>query len=134
MMAIPLLPQTGIRTMHDIPPPLFPDAAPGGAAPAPGRRLRLLPQDWTAPLPDGGTLLQAAGAAGIELPSSCRNGTCRACICRMAAGRVRYRIDWPGVSVEERREGWILPCVALPDEDAAGDIVLEAPGAVRTPR
>ena len=47
------------------------------------------------------TLLQSAEAAGIELPSSCRNGTCRTCICKMLAGEVRYRIGaahrrWPG--------------------------------------
>ena len=59
-------------------------------------------------------LLQAALRAGIELPSSCRNGTCRTCICRLRQGRVVYRIEWPGLSLEEKQEGWILPCVAYP--------------------
>lgn len=71
----------------------------------------------------GQTLLQSAEAAGIELPSSCRNGTCRTCLCRLTAGQVRYRIEWPGVSVDERDEGWILPCVAEP----VGDVLLEVP-------
>lgn len=71
----------------------------------------------------GDTLLQAADAAGIELPSSCRNGTCRTCLCRLTAGQVRYRIEWPGVSVDEKEEGWILPCVAEP----VGDVMLEVP-------
>ncbi|MDM0030786.1 2Fe-2S iron-sulfur cluster-binding protein [Variovorax sp. J22P271] len=73
----------------------------------------------------GQTLLQAADAAGIELPSSCRNGTCRTCLCRLASGRIRYRIEWPGVSVDEKAEGWILPCVAEP----LGDVVLDVPYA-----
>lgn len=69
------------------------------------------------------TLLQAADAAGIELPSSCRNGTCRSCICRLMAGEIRYRIEWPGVSPDEKAEGWILPCVAEP----LGDVTLDVP-------
>lgn len=71
----------------------------------------------------GRTLLQSAEAAGIELPSSCRNGTCRTCICRLLDGEVRYRIEWPGLSQEEKAEGWILPCVAEP----VGDVRLDAP-------
>lgn len=58
-------------------------------------------------------LLKAAQAAGIRLPSSCRNGTCRACMCRLLSGTVEYTIEWPGLLAEEKREGWILPCVAL---------------------
>ncbi|MDP9604993.1 Ferredoxin [Variovorax sp. YR750] len=71
------------------------------------------------------TLLKAAEAAGIELPSSCRNGTCRTCICLRLAGETRHIIEWPGLSAEEKAEGWILPCVA----QALGDITLEVPGA-----
>ncbi len=62
-------------------------------------------------------LLLAAQRAGLLLPSSCRNGTCRACICQLTSGQVVYRIDWPGLSAEEKREGWILPCVAYPVSD-----------------
>ena len=71
------------------------------------------------------TLLKAAEAAGIELPSSCRNGTCRTCICLRLAGENRHIIEWPGLSAEEKAEGWILPCVA----QALGDVTLEVPGA-----
>lgn len=63
------------------------------------------------------TLLQAAERAGIELPSSCRNGTCRTCLCRMPQGEVDYTVEWPGLSAEERAQGWTLPCVALPLSD-----------------
>jgi ferredoxin len=60
-------------------------------------------------------ILQSAREAGLMLPSSCRNGTCRTCICRLLEGRVRYAIDWPGLSAEEKAEGLILPCVAIPE-------------------
>lgn len=62
-------------------------------------------------------LLQSALQAGIALESSCRNGTCRSCICRLASGRVVYRIAWPGLSAEEKADGCILPCVAYPVSD-----------------
>ncbi len=69
------------------------------------------------------TLMQSAEAAGIELPSSCRNGTCRTCICKLVSGEVRYRIEWPGVSLDEKLEGWILPCVAEP----LGNVTIDVP-------
>ena len=60
------------------------------------------------------TLLEAAEMSRIELPSSCRNGTCRTCLCRLVSGEVAYTIDWPGLSAEEKAEGYVLPCVARP--------------------
>lgn len=88
-------------------------------------QLRVEPQGWQLPVPASASLLEAAQAAGIRLPRSCRNGTCRACLCRLLAGQVRYRIEWPGLSAEERAAGWILPCVA----HACTDVVIEAPAA-----
>ena len=69
-------------------------------------------------------LLQAAELAGVAmLASSCRNGTCRTCICHASSGQVAYRIEWPGLSADEKRDGFILPCVAY----AASDLVIELP-------
>jgi ferredoxin len=75
----------------------------------------------------GQSVLEAALAAGIDMPRSCRNGTCRACLCRLRQGQIRYRIEWPGLSADEKEQGFILPCVALPQ----GDVVLDAPQARR---
>ena len=69
-------------------------------------------------------LLQGALRATIPLLSSCRNGTCRSCICMLEAGTIAYEIEWPGLSAEEKREGWILPCVAR----ATSDVVLRTAG------
>ena len=68
-------------------------------------------------------LLLSALQAGIVLESSCRNGTCRSCLRRLASGQVVYRIDWPGLSAEEKADGYILPCVAYP----VSDLVMAAP-------
>ena len=67
------------------------------------------------------TLLEAAEMSRIELPSSCRNGTCRTCVCRLVSGEVTYTIEWPGLSAEEKAEGYVLPCVARP----TSNVVLE---------
>ncbi len=69
------------------------------------------------------TLLQAAELAGLTLASSCRNGTCRFCLCQLSSGQISYRIEWPGLSLDEKRDGYILPCVAYP----ASDVVIAAP-------
>jgi len=99
-----------------------PDA---GNAAAPPMEARVEPGGFRFGIEPDRTLLQSADAAGIELPSSCRNGTCRTCLCKLVAGRIRYRIEWPGVSAEEKAEGWILPCVAEPE----GDVTLDVPYA-----
>ena len=72
---------------------------------------------------EGTTVLKAAELAGLQAASSCRNGTCRTCICQLVSGKVFYKIDWPGLSLDEKRTGCILPCVAY----ALSDLVLELP-------
>ena len=72
------------------------------------------------------SLLEAAelaGLHGLQLANSCRNGTCRTCICQLSSGNVTYRINWPGLSFEEKHEGFILPCVAYP----ASNVVMHLP-------
>ena len=86
-------------------------------------QARLAPAGPPFAAPASQPLLQSALAAGLDLPSSCRNGSCRSCICLLGSGRVTYRIEWPGLSLEEKREGFILPCVAYP----ASDVVLALP-------
>jgi len=91
--------------------------------------MRIEPAGWSMESGAGQSLLEAARAAGIALPSSCRNGTCRACVARLREGEIAYRIEWPGLSADEKREGLVLPCVAC----ARSDLVLEAPYARRLP-
>lgn len=66
-------------------------------------------------------LLLSIEQGGIDWPSSCRNGTCRTCFSKLESGQVRYEIDWPGLSFEEKEEGYVLPCVAYP----CSDVVLQ---------
>lgn len=89
-------------------------------------RVTLAGQGWTFEVAAAQTVLQAAEQAGIRLPSSCRNGTCRTCLCRASRGTVRHVIEWPGLSAEEKRDGYLLPCVAQP----TADLLIEAPAAM----
>lgn len=90
-------------------------------------RVTVLPQGWTFEAAPDQTLLLAGLAAGIRLPHSCRNGTCRTCITQLQSGTIQHRIEWPGLSAEEKQAGWILPCVAQP----RGVITLQAPDATQ---
>ena len=86
-------------------------------------KVKVTPAQVEFPAIPTSTLLVSAEAAGVILPSSCRNGTCRTCICKLLSEEVRYLIEWPGLSADEKREGWILPCVAVPKSN----LVIEAP-------
>jgi ferredoxin len=88
-------------------------------------RVRVEPLCITFEAPPELTLLEAASFAGVHLPRLCRNGTCRTCICRVVSGEVRFTIEWPGLSREEKAEGYVLTCVAV----AQTDLVLDVPDA-----
>jgi ferredoxin len=91
--------------------------------------VRIDPAGWRFTATADGSILAAARTASIELPASCRNGTCRTCLCKLVDGRIRYSIEWPGVSPEEKRDGYILPCVAV----AESDLVIHVAHARRLP-
>lgn len=90
----------------------------------PTHRVRLEPAGLAFDALADQPLLLSAEAAGVALPSSCRNGTCRTCIQHLRSGDVTYAVPWPGLLGEEKAAGWILPCVALP----ASDLVIDATG------
>ncbi len=47
-------------------------------------------------------------------------------MCKLFTGEIAYQTEWPGLTREEKAEGWILPCVA----EARSDLVLDVPAAV----
>lgn len=93
----------------------------------PRHPVTLMPSGWRFDAPEGTTLWKAARDAGIELPRSCMNGTCRTCLCERSVGPARHRIEWPGLSADERAAGALLPCVA----EALGPLTLWQPAARR---
>ena len=84
-------------------------------------QLRLRPDAQPIAATSDQSVMQCAMQAGFEMRASCRNGTCRTCMCRMLSGEVNYAIVWPGLTAEEKAEGYVLPCVARP----TSNVVLE---------
>src|SRR4029453_14325911 len=66
-----------------------------------------------------GTILDAALAAGIAYPHSCRVGECGSCKSRLVAGEVfsPVPVDPSALTPTERPPGVILPCRSWPKTD-----------------
>jgi len=79
--------------------------------------VTLLPQGQQFVARADESLLKAGLRATLPMRSSCRNGTCRTCLCRLESGVIAYEIEWPGLTREEKAEGLVLPCVARPLSD-----------------
>ncbi len=80
-------------------------------------QVTLMPENLQFAADSDKTILQSSEAAHIYPLSSCRNGTCRTCISTLISGEIRYHIDWPGLSAEEKQAGLMLPCCAHPLSD-----------------
>lgn len=62
------------------------------------------------------TVLEAAHAAGVDLPTSCGAGVCTTCAALITSGTVN-QADGMGVSPELQADGYALLCVAFPTSD-----------------
>ena len=87
---------------------------------------------------EGQTILDAALAAGIPYPHGCRSGRCGSCKSRLIEGEVELlQPSRFALSEEEKADGLILACRAVPQTDAAvawlgsdDDDAVEAPRRV----
>lgn len=68
------------------------------------------------------SLLDAASAAGLVFPYSCRTGRCSTCKCKLLSGNTECIGPELGLSDKELADGWILACV----RKANSDVVLDA--------
>jgi CDP-4-dehydro-6-deoxyglucose reductase len=83
-------------------------------------KVRIEPHGRTVPVMPGQALLEAALAAGLNLPHSCKSGHCGSCRARLLAGTVAYPAGRPlGITREEQENGYILLCQARAQEDVA---------------
>jgi len=67
----------------------------------------------TLQIPADKIILQAAYAAGIDLPSSCNAGVCTTCAAQLLEGTVDQS-DGMGISPELQKQGYALLCVSYP--------------------
>ncbi|RJG13405.1 3-ketosteroid-9-alpha-hydroxylase [Pseudomonas cavernicola] len=61
----------------------------------------------------GDTLLQSCKVAGLDVPSSCEEGFCGACMCRVQEGETLLARN-DVLSTQELAEGWTLACQSRP--------------------
>jgi NAD(P)H-flavin reductase/ferredoxin len=85
--------------------------------------------------PVGSTILDAAKAAGYELPYSCRTGACGSCKGKILSGTVDMPASAEGITQDERAAGMTLFCRAKPCSDVeivARSITRHDPNAQKT--
>lgn len=85
--------------------------------------VRIDPHGRTLRVTAGEPVLQAALAAGLNLPHSCKSGHCSSCRARLVSGEIHYPNGRPlGLTPEEAASGQVLLCQARP----RSDLVVEA--------
>jgi ferredoxin len=85
-------------------------------APASAFHIRFSVSGREAVCPPGMTVLEAAEAAGIKLPFSCREGMCATCKSVLASGQVDMQHKG-AIRPKEIAAGKFLPCCSRPLSD-----------------
>jgi ferredoxin len=67
----------------------------------------------TVTVPDDQTILSAAHAFGVDLPTSCGAGVCTTCAAQILEGDVE-QVDAMGLGEEIIAQGYALLCVSYP--------------------
>ena len=73
-------------------------------------------QTYNIEVPEDQTILAAAHAQDIDLPTSCSAGVCTTCAALITEGTVT-REEGIGLSPDLQAEGYALLCVAYPSSD-----------------
>lgn len=85
--------------------------------------ITLMPQPRTFEASAKEPVLNAALRAGINLPHSCKGGSCGLCKGKLLAGAVTYPFGRPvGLTAEEEAQGYTLLCEAHAQGDLTVDI------------
>ena len=90
-------------------------------------QVRIEPHGRTITVPESRAVLDAALAAGLNLPHSCKSGHCASCRARLLAGTIHYPNGrTAGLTEQEARDGYVLLCQARAQSDLAVEVRLIA--------
>jgi ring-1,2-phenylacetyl-CoA epoxidase subunit PaaE len=65
---------------------------------------------------DFDNILDAALAAGADLPFACKGGVCSTCKCKVMEGNVEMKVNY-ALDKNEVAQNYILSCQAVPTSD-----------------
>lgn len=83
-------------------------------------------KDQVLNISDGSSVLETLELAGIDIPTSCRNGVCQTCKMKVLQGRVPKQSQ-ARLKSTEQEAGFFLPCVCYPTEDISIVDINQAP-------
>ena len=69
-------------------------------------------------------VLEAAHRQGVDIPYSCRSGTCRTCLSKVISGRIEHEPEYEEdlmINRSEIEDGFWLLCSSLAFEDSLVD-------------
>jgi CDP-4-dehydro-6-deoxyglucose reductase, E3 len=89
--------------------------------------VRIRPHGRTLRVARAQAVLDAALAAGLNLPHSCKSGHCSSCRAHLVSGEIRYGNGRPlGITAAEQAAGQVLLCQARPLSDLTVEVRLVA--------
>lgn len=68
------------------------------------------------------TVFEAAKSNGILLEHSCLNARCRSCNVKVISGITEDKLDDLVLTAEEKSQGYVLSCIAIPKSDLELDV------------
>jgi len=99
-------------------------------------KITLKPGGQSFEVDDKESILTAAIRHGINLPHSCRGGSCLSCRARILSGEIGYRHGLPpALTADEAAAGWALLCQARAISDVSVEAAaMEVPDNIRIRR